>query len=139
VPPAAPACSQQMLLGRAHMQGKKAAAIIIAEGQAECRKIDADSRNDAADAMSDPFARKFALMGQQVTYAQKLKVRLSRSVACRAFPHGQANARTPHRPRCSRCRPRASWAARCCRNACWHRRVRRPNIDKHKRSTEVCC
>lgn len=54
-------------------EGAKNATIIRAEGQAQARKIEAESRNTAAQTMSDPWAQKFALQQQQVEFAAALK------------------------------------------------------------------
>jgi regulator of protease activity HflC (stomatin/prohibitin superfamily) len=48
-------------------EGKKTALIIKSQAEAEARKIEADARNKAAQAMTDNFAKQFALTGQQVT------------------------------------------------------------------------
>jgi len=54
-------------------EGSKQAMIIRATGEAEARKIEAEARNKAAQAMTDDFAREFALAGQQVEFARALK------------------------------------------------------------------
>jgi len=54
-------------------EGKKQALIITAEGEAEARKIEAQARNLAAQVMTDPFAKEFALSQQQVEFAKNLK------------------------------------------------------------------
>lgn len=54
-------------------EGKKQALIIKSQAEAEARKIEADARNKAAMAMNDPFAKQFALSGQQVEFARALK------------------------------------------------------------------
>jgi len=53
--------------------GKKTAMVIQATGEAESRKIEALSRNEAARSMVDPFAKQFALSGLQVEFAKSLK------------------------------------------------------------------
>jgi len=54
-------------------EGAKVSTIIKATGEAEARKIEAEARNKAAQAMTDDFAREFALAGQQVEFARALK------------------------------------------------------------------
>jgi len=58
---------------RIEAEGKKAATVISASGEAEARKIEAQARNDAAKSMTDEFARQYALSGQQVEFARALK------------------------------------------------------------------
>jgi regulator of protease activity HflC (stomatin/prohibitin superfamily) len=58
---------------RIEAEGKKAATVISASGEAEARKIEAQARNDAAKSMTDEFARQYALSGQQVEFAKALK------------------------------------------------------------------
>jgi len=53
--------------------GKKEALLIEASAKAEAARLEAAGRNDAAKAMHDPFARKYALAGQQVDFARNLK------------------------------------------------------------------
>jgi len=54
-------------------EGKKIAQIIDAEGQAESRRIEAQSRNDAAKSMNNEFAKSYAMAGLQVEFAKSLK------------------------------------------------------------------
>jgi len=58
---------------RIEAEGRKNAAIIEAEGVAEARRIDAKARNEAAKMMQNPFAKEFAMNGQQVEFARNLK------------------------------------------------------------------
>jgi len=57
-------------------EGRANAVVAEAKGQAEARKIEANARNEAAKAMSDDFARRFALAGQQVEFAKNLQARV---------------------------------------------------------------
>jgi regulator of protease activity HflC (stomatin/prohibitin superfamily) len=54
-------------------EGKGQAVIIAAEAEASARTIEAVARNEAAEAMTDDFARKYALNGVQVDFAAALK------------------------------------------------------------------
>jgi regulator of protease activity HflC (stomatin/prohibitin superfamily) len=54
-------------------EGQKAAATIIAQAEADCRKLEANSRNEAALAMKDAFGQKYALVQQEVEFANNLK------------------------------------------------------------------
>jgi len=58
---------------RIEAEGKKNSLILIAKGEAEARVVEANSRNEAATAMKDDFAREYAMIGQQVAFAGKLK------------------------------------------------------------------
>jgi regulator of protease activity HflC (stomatin/prohibitin superfamily) len=57
-------------------EGQKTATLIQAEAKAEARRIEAKGRNDAADLMTNEFAKKFALSGQQVEFASALKAKV---------------------------------------------------------------
>jgi len=57
-------------------EGQKTATLIQAEAKAESRRIEAKGRNDAADMMTNEFAMKFALSGQQVEFASALKAKV---------------------------------------------------------------
>lgn len=54
-------------------EGKKQAALIEAETQAEVRMMEAKSRNDAANLMSTKFGQDYAIIQQQVAFADALK------------------------------------------------------------------
>jgi len=58
---------------RIEAEGKKNSIISIAKGEAEARVVEANSRNEAATAMKDDFAREYAMLGQQVAFASRLK------------------------------------------------------------------
>jgi len=57
-------------------EGRANAVVLEAKGQAEARKIEANARNESAKAMTDEFARRFALAGQQVEFAKSLQARV---------------------------------------------------------------
>jgi len=57
-------------------EGRANAVVTEAKGQAEARKIEANARNEAAKSMTDDFARKFAISGQQVEFAKGLQARV---------------------------------------------------------------
>jgi regulator of protease activity HflC (stomatin/prohibitin superfamily) len=57
-------------------EGQKTATLIQAEAKAEARRIEAKGRNDAADMMTNSFAQKYALAGQQVEFASALKAKV---------------------------------------------------------------
>jgi len=57
-------------------EGQKTATLIQAEAKAEARRIEAKGRNDAADMMTNKFAMKYALAGQQVEFAGALKAKV---------------------------------------------------------------
>jgi len=57
-------------------EGRANAAVIEARGFAEARKIEAAARNEAAKAMTDDFARKFAMAGEQVEFAKSLQAKV---------------------------------------------------------------
>jgi len=54
-------------------EGRRVAAVIEAEASGETRRIEAKSRNDAAEMMEDDFAKRYALAGLQVDFARNLK------------------------------------------------------------------
>mmetsp|Transcript_38108 Transcript_38108/g.74947 ORF Transcript_38108/g.74947 Transcript_38108/m.74947 type:complete len:521 (-) Transcript_38108:239-1801(-) len=54
-------------------EGRKRAAVIQAQGEAEARLIEARARNEAAEVMTNDFAKEFALSGQKVEFAGALK------------------------------------------------------------------
>jgi len=57
-------------------EGQKTAMLIQAEAKAESRRIEAKGRNDAADMMTNQFAMKYAMGGQQVEFASALKAKV---------------------------------------------------------------
>jgi len=57
-------------------EGQKTAMLIQAEAKAESRRIEAKGRNDAAEMMTNSFAMKYALSGQQVEFASALKAKV---------------------------------------------------------------
>jgi len=57
-------------------EGRKTAILIQSEGEAESRRIEARGQNDAADMMTNNFAMKYALGGQQVEFASALKAQV---------------------------------------------------------------
>jgi len=58
---------------RIQAEGKKVATVIDAEASGSIRRIEAQSRNDAAALMQNLFSRKYALAGLHVEFAQLLK------------------------------------------------------------------
>jgi len=54
-------------------EGKRSATVILAQGEAEARKIEASARNTAALAMKDNWGRKYAKAAQQVEFANALQ------------------------------------------------------------------
>jgi len=57
-------------------EGRANAVVTESKGHAEARKIEANARNDSAKAMTDDFARKFAMSGLQVDFAKNLQARV---------------------------------------------------------------
>jgi len=57
-------------------EGRANAIVVEAKGMAEARKIEATARNESARMMTDEFARKFALGGQNVDFAKALQARV---------------------------------------------------------------
>jgi len=57
---------------RIEAEGQKVASIIEAEGKAESERIEALGRHEAAETMTNEFARKLAYAGQQVELAGAL-------------------------------------------------------------------
>jgi regulator of protease activity HflC (stomatin/prohibitin superfamily) len=54
-------------------ESEKRALLIRASAEAQARVIEAQSRNDAAVSMDQPFAKQYALAGQEVQFAANLK------------------------------------------------------------------
>jgi hypothetical protein len=47
--------------------------LIVAEAEAQIRKIEAESRNFAADSMKNAFGQQYAIVQQQVEFAKNLQ------------------------------------------------------------------
>jgi len=61
---------------RIESEGQKVAMLLQAEAKAESQRIDSKGRNDAADLLTDEFAKEYALGGQQVEFASVLKAKV---------------------------------------------------------------